>query len=105
MNTIPDFITQYTCAVTICDTDGIIVYMNEKSIANFSKWGGRELIGKSLFDCHNPTSNEKIRELLKTGEDNIYFSKTSGKIIHQTAWREKGIICGLVELSFERPKE
>jgi transcriptional regulator with PAS, ATPase and Fis domain len=105
MNNIPDFITQYTCAVTVCDINGIIVYMNEKSISNFSKWGGKELIGKSLFDCHNPTSNEKIRELLQTGNDNIYISKNSGKLIHQTAWRENDKICGLVELSFEMPKE
>jgi PHP family Zn ribbon phosphoesterase len=103
-NTLPDFVKEYTCAVTICDTDGIIVYMNDKSILNYAKRGGIALIGQCLFDCHQPASNEKIKELLKTGADNIYFSK-SGKLIHQTAWRENGKICGLIELSFEVPDE
>jgi hypothetical protein len=103
-NKLPDFIKEYTCAVTICDTEGIIIYMNDKSIQNYKKRGGATLIGQCLFDCHQPTSNEKIKELLQTGKDNIYFSK-SGKLIHQTAWRENGLIRGLVELSFEVPDE
>lgn len=34
------------CAVTVCDADGIIVYMNDKSRETYKKHG--DLIGKSL---------------------------------------------------------
>jgi DUF438 domain-containing protein len=45
---------QMDCAVTVCDKDGIIIYMNEKSRKTFEKYGN--LIGKNLMDCHNPSS-------------------------------------------------
>ena len=38
------------CAVTVCDADATIVYMNRKSRETFAKHG--DLIGKSLMDCH-----------------------------------------------------
>ena len=39
------------CAVTVCDTEGVILYMNEKARATFAQHG--DLIGRNLFDCHN----------------------------------------------------
>ncbi|MBQ8298254.1 MAG: PAS domain-containing protein [Ruminococcus sp.] len=46
--------------IVICDIKHIIVYMNPASIKRYSKRGGAALIGKSLLDCHNSDSNEKI---------------------------------------------
>ena len=42
------------CAVTVCDTEGVILYMNEKARATFAQHG--DLIGRNLFDCHNERS-------------------------------------------------
>ena len=56
------------CAVTVCDSDGIILYMNRKSRETFASHG--DLIGKNLFDCHSPESSAKIRHMLATGESN-----------------------------------
>lgn len=61
-----EWANEMNCAVTVCDTKGIILYMNEKACRTFAKHG--DLIGKNLFDCHNPQSQAKIRELLETGE-------------------------------------
>ena len=36
------------CAVTVCDTEGVILYMNEKARATFAQHG--DLIGRNLFD-------------------------------------------------------
>lgn len=45
--------------IVICDLDHLIVYMNPAAKARYQKHG--ELTGKSIFDCHNAESNEKIR--------------------------------------------
>ena len=45
---------EMNCAVTVCDTQGIILYMNEKACRTFAGHGN--LIGRNLFDCHSPKS-------------------------------------------------
>ncbi|NLI36902.1 MAG: PAS sensor protein [Bacteroidales bacterium] len=96
---------QMDCAVTVCDKDGIIIYMNEKSRKTFEKYGN--LIGKNLMDCHNPSSIAKIKELLATSGNNTYTIEKNGvkKIIYQTAWKENDIVSGLVEISIVLPEE
>ena len=102
------------CAVTVCDTGGVILYMNEKARATFAKHG--DLIGRNLFDCHNERLRiigltdegcETIRRMLASGGTNAYTIEKQGvrKMIYQTAWKERGEIRGLVEISMELPAE
>jgi DUF438 domain-containing protein len=49
--------------VTVADEDGRIVFMNDRAIAHYADRGGTALIGTNLHDCHNPTSQEKIRQM------------------------------------------
>lgn len=102
-----DFAADCTYAQTVCDSNGIVLYMNEKAGQVFAKYGGRELIGKSLMDCHTPKSRERILDLLKTGTSNSYTIKKNGvkKLIHQTPWYSQGKIAGLIEISIELPAE
>ena len=37
------------CAVTVCDTGGTILYMNDKARTTFARHG--DMVGKNLFDC------------------------------------------------------
>lgn len=94
---------EINCAVTVCDAQGVIIYMNEKARQTFAGHG--DLIGHSLFDCHNEASRIKIRELLSTGGSNAYSIEKRGvrKMIYQTAWRKNGVVCGLVEFSMVLP--
>jgi DUF438 domain-containing protein len=94
-------------AVTACDKDGTIIYMNEKSCATFLKNGTESLIGKSLFDCHGEKSAEKIKELLRDGTTNAYTIEKNGlkKMIYQCPWYKDGEIAGLVEISLIIPFE
>lgn len=96
---------QMNCAVTVCDKNGIIIYMNEKSRITFEKHGS--LIGKSLLDCHNERSIGIIRNLLATGGTNSYTIEKNGqkKMIYQTAWKQDGEVSGLVEISMVIPEE
>jgi transcriptional regulator with PAS, ATPase and Fis domain len=93
--------------VTVCDINAIIVYMNQASIQNFSKRGGEALIGQSLFDCHNPGSQEKIREMLKTPQTATYTIQKEGykKIIRQMPWMENGKHKGIIEIGFKLPND
>lgn len=94
---------EMNCAVTVCDAEGIILFMNKKSRETFSKHG--DLIGKNLFDCHSESSREKIRHMLRTGESNSYTISKHGqrKMIYQTPWRRDGKIAGMVEISMVIP--
>ncbi len=94
-------------AVTACDIDGRIIYMNEKSSTTFQKYGGESLIGKSLYDCHNPNSSDKIKEIMQTGEANSYTILKNGvkKLIYQSPWYKAGQIAGLVEISLIIPED
>lgn len=96
---------QVNCAITVCDKEGVILYMNEKARATFAKHG--DLIGKNLFDCHQPASADKIRHMLATGESNSYTISKAGqrKMIYQTPWRHEGEISGMVEISMVIPQD
>ena len=96
---IPDWAKEMNCAVTVCDKDGVILYMNDKAKETFAKHG--DLIGKSLIPCHNENSRAIIAKLLETGGTNAYTIQKNGqkKMIYQTAWKVDGVVAGLVEIS------
>lgn len=90
------------CAITVCDTAGIVVYQNDHSC----KVNG-DVRGKSLIPCHNERSRAIIDRLLSEGGSNSYTIEKKGvrKLIHQTPWRVDGKVCGLVEFSIALPAE
>lgn len=102
---ISDWAKEMNCAVTVCDNDGIILYMNDKAKETFARHG--DLIGKSLIPCHNERSRAIIADLLASGGSNSYTIEKNGvrKMIYQTAWRENGEVAGLVEISMVIPED
>lgn len=103
----PNWENETPMSITVCDTQGKILFMNDRATESFANEGGAELIGKNLFDCHSPASQEKIRSLLATRESNIYTISKKGKkkMIVQMPWYEKAQLMGLVELAFELPAD
>jgi transcriptional regulator with PAS, ATPase and Fis domain len=100
-----EFIETLDGSVMVSDKEGNIIYLNEKAATTFQKDGGRALIGKNLYDCHNDKSNEKIREMMESHEKNVYTIEKKGKkkLIYQAPWFHNGEFGGLVELSLEIP--
>lgn len=92
-------------AITVCDRKGIVVYMNDFSKQQFVKYGGDNLIGESLIDCHPEPSRTKLLEMLKKPIENSYTTEKNGikKMIHQSPWMENSEFKGIVEISFEIP--
>lgn len=88
--------------MTVCDTEGTVLYQNARSAAV-----NGDVRGRSLIPCHNERSRAVIRRLLEEGGRNIYTIEKQGvrKLIYQTVWRREGRIGGLVEFSLEIPAE
>ena len=97
---------EFDGAVTICDTKGIITYMNDRSKKQFSKYGGDKLIGTNLLDCHPEPSKSRLMELLKNPITNTYTIEKEGakKIVHQSPLYIEGVFSGVIEISFVIPQ-
>lgn len=100
-----NYFDEFEQSVTICDTNGIVLYMNNKAVLTFEKWGGVQLIGKSLFSCHQPQSVNKIKQIISSGVGNTYTIEKNGikKLIHQGPWLKNNVIEGVIEISIELP--
>lgn len=93
-------------AITICDLNGIIVYMNERSRKAFSKYDDSGVfVGSSLVECHPEPSRTKLLSMLKEPQVNVYTIEKNGikKLIRQSPWYRDGVFSGVVEISFEIP--
>ncbi|MDE7128738.1 MAG: PAS sensor protein [Alistipes sp.] len=92
----------HTCAITVCDREGIVLYQNARS-----QQVNGDVRGRSLIPCHNQRSREIIARLMTDGCDNVYTIEKRGirKMIFQTPWRTGGEIRGLVEFSLEIPSQ
>jgi transcriptional regulator with PAS, ATPase and Fis domain len=97
---------EFPGAVTVCDRNGVIIEMNEKSAKTFEADGGRALIGTNLLECHPEPSRSKVVDLLANPRVNAYTIEKRGahKLIYQAPWFQDGAYKGLVELSLEIPE-
>ena len=41
-----------------------IIYMNPAAVISYAKGDGDKLIGRSLLECHNPESRDKIQQVV-----------------------------------------
>ncbi len=98
-------IDQDTSAVVVCDTDHKIIYVNPAACKSYEKYGGADLLGRSLLDCHNDKSKELIIKVLDwfcvSKEHNIvhtYFNEKQNKDVYMVALRgENGELIGYYE--------
>ena len=77
-----DFFKYVECAVTVCDTECVIVYQNEKSVAV-----NGDMRGKCMLGCHNDRSRGIIARILSEGATNSYTISKKGqrKLIHASS--------------------
>ncbi len=102
-----------TAPIVICDLGHEIVYMNPAACERYEKWGGADLIGKSLLDCHNEESRKKIDKVLNwfilSNKNNIvhtFYNEKENKDVYMVALRsEKGGLMGYYEKHEYRTKD
>ncbi len=102
-----DWVREFPGAVTVCDSDGIILEMNERAAKSFQAPGGEKLIGTNMLDCHPEPARTKLQRLMETRQTNVYTIEKAGvkKLIYQTPWYQDGRYRGFVELSLEIPTQ
>lgn len=98
---------EFPASITVCDSNGMIIEMNDKSCETFKKDGGKKLVGQNLLDCHPEPAKSKLEDLLETKKKNVYTIEKDGKkkLILHSPWFINGIYKGIVELSLEIPFE
>ncbi|MGE5397063.1 MAG: hypothetical protein ACM3MK_05945 [Chitinophagales bacterium] len=102
-----DWYKELEVAVTICNREGQIIYMNDRSAHMFEDDGGYNLMGQNLLDCHPGLSNDKVKDLLDNPRTNCYTIERQGKrkLIYQMPWSENGVVGGLLEIVLPLPEE
>jgi len=102
-----DWIKTFPGAVTVCDADGRIVAMNDRSVEVFAADGGAKLIGKDVLGCHPEPSRTKLKKMMDERRTNVYTIQKNGKkkLIYQAPWFKDGVYAGFVELSLEIPSD
>lgn len=85
----------------LADRQHIVRFINEAGARNYAKWGGRELLGKSLMECHNEESRAMIEEIIVAmvaGEEERMISDNGQRRIYMRAVRaEDGALLGYYE--------
>ena len=101
------WVKEFIGAITVCDSNGIIVEMNDKAAESFREEGGKKLIGTNLLECHPEPAKTKLKQLMERREVNVYTTEKNGvkKLIHQAPWYVNGKYRGFVEISLEIPRE
>lgn len=94
-------LNSYPYSIVFVDNEYIIRFMNKPAQDHHLK-KGRNLIGKSIFDCHNEKSIEKIKknyeEIKTTGKDIFLFVNSKNQRVYmQGVKNEKGEWIGFIE--------
>jgi len=91
-------------SVVFVDTNHIIRYMNTPAIKHYAKWGN--VLGRSIFDCHNTNSCNIIRNCfarLQDSEEEILFADNEKHRVYMRGVRDqKGNLIGYYE-RYESP--
>ena len=86
-------------SVVFVDTSHVIRYMNAPARMHYAKWG--DVLGKSIFDCHNPDSCQIIRDCfarLQNGEEEILFADNEKHRVYMRGVRDnRGKLIGYFE--------
>lgn len=100
-----DWMNNFSAAITICNKEQIITYMNDRAAAMFANNGGYNLVGKSLSACHQQSSTDKIADIMQTGKPHVYTTEKNGtkRLFYQAPHIENGEVRGIVDLAMEIP--
>lgn len=99
--------------IVICGLDHKILYMNPAALRDYQKYGGAALLGRSVLDCHNPQSRERICQVLDwfardPGHNSVftYHSTKKNMDVYMVALRdEDGTLIGYYEKHAPRALE
>ena len=86
---LPLLLDSWKEGVVFVDTNHILRYLNAKANKQQAQWGN--IIGKSIFDCHNSNSCKIIRDCftrLQNGEEEILFTNHPDHRVYMRSLRD-----------------
>lgn len=106
-------VDQDRAAIVICNLKHEIVYMNPSAVLRYAKRGGAALVGRSILDCHNAQSVQRMKEVIawfaESKEHNLIFTSRMEKEnmdVYMVALRdEEGTLTGYYEKHEYRDQE
>ena len=97
-------VDQDRSSIVICNLKHEIIYMNPAAVSSYVKRGGDKLIGRSVLDCHNLESREKIQQVVEwfaaDESHNIVYTfhnEKQNKDVYMVALRDDGKLIGYYE--------
>jgi len=97
-------VDQDRASVVICNLKHEIIYMNPAAVTSYAKRGGDKIIGRSLLDCHNPESRDRIQQVVDwfaaDESHNIVYTfhnEKQNKDVYMVALRDEGKLIGYYE--------
>ncbi len=85
-----------TSEVVVCDIDHRIIYMNPVAISQYERWGGAELLGKSILHCHSKKAQDLIVKVVDWFKENVknnivhtYYNEKENKDVYMVALRDE----------------
>jgi len=73
--------------------------MNRPARRHYAKWGN--VVGKSIFDCHNPRSGKIIRQsfqqFLEGTREVLIVDSPKHRVFMRSVRDEKGLVIGYIE--------
>jgi len=102
-----NWVKEFPGAITVCDTQGTILSMNDQAAVVFKSQGGRRLVGTNLLDCHPEPARAKLGRMMENPQSNVYTIEKNGRrrLVYQTPWYRNGRYAGFMELSLEIPDQ
>lgn len=69
-----DYLKEVNVAITVCDKDGKILQMNDKS----QRTNHGDLVGQNVYDCHPEPARTKLAEIMEHQSTNAYTIEKNG---------------------------
>ena len=102
-----EWVKSFPGSITVCDTEGTILEMNDAACEVFRADGGEKLLGTNVLDCHPERARALLAEMMANPRANVYTIEKNGKkkLIYQTPWYQDGVYAGFIELALVVPFE
>ena len=101
-------VDQDRASIVICNLKHEIIYMNPAAVNSYAKRGGDKLIGRSLLDCHNPESRDKIQQVVEWFAANeshnivyTFHNEKQNKDVYMVALRDEGKLIGYLTARYQ----
>lgn len=102
-----EWLESFGVSIMVMDTDGKVLYMNDAADEVFKKFGGKNMIGSNVRQCHKESSMIAIKELIKNDSINVYTIEKNNKkkLVYQAPWYKEGRVAGMVSMSLAIPDQ